>query len=81
MLYVAQEKIMQTIRRIILCIITCCVIWTMAQPALATKAVGKVSHGYYWLLTDNDRWQCRSTFDSHIQPYKKCIEAGAIKPQ
>lgn len=72
---------MQTIKRIILSVIACCLIWTIAQPALATKAVGASSNGYYWLLTDNGRWQCRSTSDPRIQPHKKCIEAGAIKPQ
>ncbi|WP_439638198.1 hypothetical protein [Spirulina sp.] len=72
---------MQIIKRILICAVACCLMWTIAQPALATKAVGKSSHGYYWLLTDNDRWQCRSTTDSRIQSHQKCIEAGAVKPK
>jgi hypothetical protein len=50
-------------------------------PALATRATGQPRNGYYWLLTDHNRWQCRSVSDRRIQPHKKCIDAGAIKPK
>lgn len=49
--------------------------------ALATRATGRVSNGYYWLLTDNNRWQCRSTTDGRIQKHQKCRDAGAVKPK
>jgi len=50
-------------------------------PALATRATGQPRNGYYWLLTDNNRWQCRSVSDNKIQPHQKCIDAGAVKPK
>jgi hypothetical protein len=53
---------------------------TAIAPALATVATGQPSNGYYWLLADNGRWQCRSVANNKIQPHQKCIEAGAIKP-
>jgi hypothetical protein len=53
---------------------------TMA-PALATVATGEPSNGYYWLLDDAGRWQCRSVADNKIQPHQKCIDAGAVKPK
>ena len=51
-----------------------------ALPANATQLRGEVSNGYYWLLTDNNRWQCRSTTSGRIQKHQKCIDAGAVKP-
>ena len=49
--------------------------------AIATQATGRVSNGYYWLLTDAGQWQCRSINTGQIQRYKLCTDAGAVKPQ
>jgi len=54
---------------------------TVTAPALATIATGQPHNGYYWLLADNNRWQCRSVSDNKIQPHQKCIDAGAVKPK
>jgi hypothetical protein len=74
---------MKKLKVLLLCVALTltCILGLATQPTLATQAVGKSSHGYYWLLTDNGRWQCRSISDSRIQPHKKCIEAGAVKPK
>jgi hypothetical protein len=50
-------------------------------PALATRATGQPRNGYYWLLDDAGRWQCRAVNNRRIQPHKKCIDAGAVKPK
>ncbi len=52
----------------------------LPTPALATRAKGDPSNGYYWLLDDAGRWQCRSLSSGKIQPHQKCIDAGAVKP-
>jgi hypothetical protein len=52
----------------------------LPTPALATRAKGEPSNGYYWLLDDAGRWQCRSLSSGKIQPHQKCIDAGAVKP-
>lgn len=54
---------------------------TAIAPALATIATGQPRNGYYWLLADNNRWQCRSVSDRKNQPHQKCIDAGAVKPK
>lgn len=53
----------------------------ITAPALATRATGEPRNGYYWLLTDNGRWQCRSVSDRRIQRNQRCIDAGAVKPR
>lgn len=65
---------------LVLSVILMMLVLVLPTPALATRAKGEPSNGYYWLLDDAGRWQCRPLSSGKIQPHQKCIDAGAVKP-